>query len=47
MLVTAHNVILHVLEVQEERFPLPGLKEKLQTCSQEFLDIWKGRNPQT
>jgi hypothetical protein len=47
VLVTAHNVILQVLEVQEERFPLPGLQQKLQTCSQDFLDIWKGRNSQT
>lgn len=43
VLVTAHNVILHVLEVQEERFSVPGLREKLQTCSQDFLDVWKGR----
>jgi hypothetical protein len=44
VLITAHNVILQVLEVQDERFSVPGLKEKLQTCSQDFLDIWKNRD---
>jgi hypothetical protein len=44
VLITAHNVILQVLEVQDERFSVPGLKEKLQTCSQDFLDIWKNRS---
>ncbi len=47
VLITAHNIILQVLEVQDERFPIPELREKLQTCSQDFLDIWKGRNSQT
>ncbi len=44
VLVTAHNIILHVLEVQDERFSVPGLKEKLQTCFQDFLDTWKSRS---
>jgi len=47
VLVTAHNIILQVLEVQDERFSVSGLKEKLQTCSQDFLDIWRSRNSPT
>lgn len=38
-LITAHNVILEVLLVREERFKLPGLGEQLQVCRQDFLDI--------
>ena len=38
-LTAAHNIILEVLRVQEERFKVPGLEEQLQVCVQEFLDI--------
>jgi hypothetical protein len=40
-LMTAHNVLLGVLEVQDEHFKLPGLHEKIQTCLQDFLDIYR------
>lgn len=38
-LTTAHNIILEVLRVQEEHFKSPGLKEKIEICKQDFLDI--------
>jgi hypothetical protein len=46
-LMTAHNIILRVVEIQNARFALPGLGEKLQICFQDFLDIWtdKDKNP--
>jgi len=42
-LMTAHNVILGVLDLQKSFFGLSVLNEALQTCCQDFLDIWKGR----
>jgi hypothetical protein len=46
-LLTAHNIILDVLNVQNDRFAVPGLSEKLQTCFQDFLDIWTHENRKT
>ena len=43
-LITAHNIILHVLDIQKERFAVAGLSEKLKVCFQDFLDIWIGKN---
>jgi len=40
-LITAHNVILHVLELQNTQFEIQGLQEKLQVCFQDFIDVWK------
>jgi hypothetical protein len=39
-LVTAHNVILKVLGVQNTKFAVPGLNDKLQVCMQDFLDMY-------
>jgi hypothetical protein len=39
-LTVAHNCILNVLEVQNERFKIDGLSEQLQTCLTDFLQIW-------
>lgn len=39
-LMTAHNCLLNVLEVQNERFRIDGLQEQLQRCLQDFVDIW-------
>lgn len=39
-LMTAHNCLLNALEVQKERFSIPGLEEQLQTCLRDFLEIW-------
>jgi Family of unknown function (DUF5677) len=39
-LMTAHNCLLKVLDLQNERFKIDGLKEQLQTCFQDFVDIW-------
>jgi hypothetical protein len=38
-LMTAHNVILHVVGTQEERFKVPGLRGKIDICLQDFLDV--------
>jgi hypothetical protein len=38
-LITAHEVLLEVLKIQEERFKLPGLEDKIKICEQDFLDI--------
>jgi len=45
VLCVAHNIIVDVLEVQNERFPNAGLAEKIKSCVQDFVDIWKGRKP--
>jgi hypothetical protein len=42
-LTAAHNIILEVLRVQEERFKLAGLEEQLNVCCQDFLDIQRKR----
>lgn len=36
----AHNCILNVLEVQNERFKIDGLAEELQTCFKDYLEVW-------
>jgi hypothetical protein len=36
----AHNCILNVLEVQNQRFKIDGLGEQLQTCLRDYLEIW-------
>jgi hypothetical protein len=36
----AHNIILHVLGVQDGRFKVAGLEEQLQICMQDFIDMW-------
>jgi hypothetical protein len=38
-LIVAHNIILQVLGVQEDRFAIPGLSEQIRVCTQDFLDI--------
>ncbi len=43
-LVTAHNIILKLLKVQEERFKVPGLPEKLKKCEDDFLEMYRTRS---
>lgn len=43
-LVMAHNIILGVIEIQKKFFKLDQLEVPLQTCIQDFMEIWK-RNP--
>jgi hypothetical protein len=43
-LITAHNLILNILDLQKEHFKLGSLEEPLQKCFRDFLDIWN-RNP--
>lgn len=45
-LMTAHNIILGVLEMQKRFFGLHDLKESLDACGQDFMDIWKGHRTQ-
>jgi hypothetical protein len=42
-LVVAHNLILQVLGVQNERFQLEGLEKKLKICMQDFIDMRKNK----
>jgi hypothetical protein len=42
-LFVAHNIILEVLGVQEKRFKVAGLKEKLDICLQDFVDIHRDK----
>jgi hypothetical protein len=39
-LVTAHDIMLGVLETQKNYFKLGDLGQPLQTCLQDFLDVW-------
>lgn len=43
-LCTAHDIILQVLEVQDARFSVPDLKDKLKICAKDYLEIWKDDN---
>ena len=38
-LLTAHEIVLCVLDVQQERFNIPDLSEKLQVCRNDLEDI--------
>lgn len=42
-LITAHNILIHVLGIQDDRFRVPGLKEKLELCKEDFLEIYRDR----
>jgi hypothetical protein len=37
----AHLTMLNVLEVQQERFNLPSLRQEIDSCYQDFQDIWE------
>jgi hypothetical protein len=38
-LMTAQNILLNVLGVQEERFKVPGLREQIQQRMQDFIEM--------
>jgi len=40
-LITAHNLILNVLDLQKEHFKLATLDKPLEKCFQDFRDISK------
>ena len=44
-LMTGHNTILHVLGVQDQRFNIAGLKEQIDVCMQDFMDVYRDRQP--
>jgi hypothetical protein len=37
---TAHNIVLSVLELQQNHFKPEPLREPLQACLRDFIDIW-------
>lgn len=39
-LLAAHNCVLLALEIQNERFKIVGLTEKLQICLHDWVDTW-------
>lgn len=39
-LTTAHNFVLVSLEIQEERFKVPGLKTAVENCVRDWALIW-------
>jgi hypothetical protein len=39
-LMTAHNCVLVALEVQDERFKIPGLKSAVENCVRDWALIW-------
>jgi len=41
--ITAHNLILKVLELQGEQFSIPELESPRQRCFEDFMEVW-GRN---
>jgi len=43
-LMTAHNCIIVALEVQEERFKIPGLKSAIEACCRDWALIWSPTN---
>jgi len=44
-LMTAHNCLLDVLDVQKERFKLEGLEEAMQVCYKDFIRAWSPDTP--
>lgn len=40
-LIVAHNILLEVLRVQDDRFKVLGLGEQLEACKNDFLDIYR------
>jgi hypothetical protein len=40
-LMTAHNIVLGVIETQKNYFNLDALDAPLQTCMQDFVEIWE------
>jgi hypothetical protein len=42
-LITAHNILLNILDLQKEHFALESLNETLQTCFRDFMETWKER----
>jgi hypothetical protein len=43
----AHNVILQVLLIHNERFKVATLEEKLQICTEDFIEIWDKKKTNT
>ena len=39
-LMTAHNCVLVALEIQDERFKIPGLKSAVENCIRDWALIW-------
>jgi len=39
-LISAHNILLNVLDLENEHFQIKGLDEALQTCFEDFMISW-------
>ncbi len=39
-LMSAQNIIIDVLNVQDERFKIPGLKEQIQRVGDDFMEMY-------
>jgi hypothetical protein len=37
---TAHNCVLVALEIQDERFKIPGVKSSVEHCVRDWALIW-------
>ena len=44
-LISAHNILLNVLDLQKEHFRIKELEPQLQTCFEDFMVIWRKRQP--
>jgi hypothetical protein len=42
-LMTAHHLILDVLNIQVKRFAIPGLEQKVEDCYGDWIRIWKDK----
>jgi hypothetical protein len=43
-LMTAHNLLLNVIDLQKEHFKLEFLAAPLQACLDDFIEIWKSKS---
>jgi hypothetical protein len=44
-LMTAHNCLLNVLEVEKNRFKMEGMEQALQVCFEDFVRVWSPDSP--
>ena len=44
-LISAHNILLNVLDLQKEHFQIKELEPLLQTCFEDFMAIWQKKKP--
>jgi hypothetical protein len=47
VLMTAHVLLLHLLEVQTERFRIDGLQDLVETAAKDWKDVWGSANAES